>query len=441
MERQRTVIILTVLAAVLGTAVLATTVTGEDTSDRADIIVISVNSLRADHLSCYGYERNTTPNICSLADDGLLYQDTTAQHYWTTPSETSILTGLHPEAHGVTLKPTRGNITPLPDTAQTLPEVLGDHGYETTARVPIDQWVFPDGGNLLQDFETVHNQTGIRTIVDDIINDSSPRPAFTYAHTKNLHRPYQIPPPVTDRYTDPYNGTLDRFVDNGWMEYNTLYNTSHRNGSYVLNTGNRTLPLSEQDLAYVRDRYDTVVKLVDHDIGRLITALKQQGRYDDTILVVTAPHGETLAGPYDAGFGHREPYPPVLKVPLIIKPAGVTEPRSVNGLVELIDLYPTLLDIVGIQPPEMVQGRSRVRSAETATHAFSAGTRVQTADWIYLGETDRRGPALYHRDEDPEERSDVRSSNPDIADALRSQLHNHQEDNTVLNAMLRSGDQ
>jgi len=89
----------------------------------------------------------------------------------------------------------------------------------------------------------------------------------------------------------------------------------------------------------------------------------------------------------------------------------------------------------------MVQGRSRVRSAETTTHAFSAGTRVQTADWIYLGETDRRGPALYHRDEDPEERSDVRSSNPDIADALRSRLHNHQEDNTVLNAMLRSGDQ
>lgn len=439
-SRAQALIMVTAVILLTSAGVVTTHLSAEQ--QRPDIIVLSINSLRADHLSCYGHERNTTPNICAIAEDGTRYEEAVAQHYWTTPSETSILTGLYPGAHGVTLKPTLGQISPLPGTIQTLPEVLSDHGYQTTARVPIDQWVFPEDSDLLQGFNTVHNQTGIRTIVNSIINDTSPAPAFTYAHTKNLHRPYQIPPPFRDRYTRPYNGSLTRFVTDGWMEYNTLYNTSYRNGSYVVDTGTETIPLTGQDLSYVRDRYDTVVRLIDHDIGRLIDALKDEGRYEDSLIVITAPHGETLAGPHDAGFGHTGTYPPVLHVPLIIKPPGNTAPRTISGQVELVDLYPTLLDLVGLQPPEMVQGQARPPSGGTAEHAFSAQERVQTADWIYRGETSSRGPALYRRDSPAAgtERTDQRDQYPEVADRLRSQLRDRQEQDAVVYSMLRSTD-
>jgi len=172
--------------------------------------VVSINSLRADHLSCYGYERNTTPHICDVAADGTRYTRAYSQFHWTTPSEASIQSGLCPAVHGV--KHPDDGPSELPST-MTMPEQLAAAGYGTHGIFVRDNWTYRNDTGMQRGFEEVHSAGSLdpHRITDWL---RSPGPDLVYTLPMELHRPYThdwVRP--GDQYTAGYNGTLARFWD------------------------------------------------------------------------------------------------------------------------------------------------------------------------------------------------------------------------------------
>ncbi|HEX3035185.1 MAG TPA: sulfatase, partial [Thermodesulfobacteriota bacterium] len=243
--------------------------------ERPNVILISIDTLRADHLSCYGYSRNTSPNIDRFAKDSVLFKNTIAQAPWTLPSHMSLFTSLYPSSHGVILKDRR-----LDNKHLTIAEILQNAGYETVA--------FTDDGYLsrkfgyqgFDDFDDTsyyfHGSGGVETIYKKAVNwlrDSHPKPFFLFLHTYEVHAPFD-PPPDYDIYSDKnYKGIVEVF--------------GKSNDYYERIKPQMTL----KDYHYVIDKYDGGIYYTDHFLGKLFKELKDLGLYDKSIIVITSDHG------------------------------------------------------------------------------------------------------------------------------------------------------
>jgi len=255
--------------------------------------VVSINSLRADHLSCYGYERNTTPYICGVAADGTRYTRAYSQFHWTTPSEASIQSGLYPAVHGV--KHPDDGPSELPST-MTMPEQLAAAGYGTHGIFVRDNWTYRNDTGMQRGFEEVHPAGSLdpHRITDWL---RSPGPDLVYTLPMELHRPYThdwVRP--GDQYTAGYNGTLTRLWDaDGDLPGGLLYNTTMGPDGVRTRYRGEVIELTQEDTAYLRGEYDTMLRHIDARLGSVISDLKEDDMYADTLIVITAPHGETLA--------------------------------------------------------------------------------------------------------------------------------------------------
>jgi arylsulfatase A-like enzyme len=328
-----------------------------------DIILYVLDSLRADHLSCYGYERKTSPNIESLAKDGVLFENAFAQTSWTRPSAASILTSTYPSANGLIH---RSDF--FPSHLTTLPELLKEKGYQTlgisaignvSSTIGFDKG-FDEFIDLYKsedlykkreitstDKERLDNEDVdkiVLPIAEDInnvlfpwIEDHSKEDKFIFIWSIDTHDPFN-PPDGFDKFCDPgYNGKI--------------------NGSRDSIKRAR----SNEDVQRLIDLYDSEIFYNDFYIGRLLDFLKNKGYYDESFLIITSDHGEAF---HDHGnnVGHGYiPYRELVHVPLILK-FQIQKPsqKRVSAFVQLIDLMPTILENIGfsksIMPP--LQGRS-----------------------------------------------------------------------------------
>ncbi len=310
------------------------------------IILVSIDTLRADHVGCYGYGRPTTPALDALAADGAVFLNTYAPSSWTLPSHVSLLTSLSCFRHGVNREDDR-----MGSSTTTLADVLRTKGFVCAAVTgggfvsPV--FGFSKGFDLyLQAEGSPWTGRGAAQIFDTAarwIDRNARKDFFLFIHTYQPHSPYIPPPPEDTMFLDP---------DAPWKMIDIGSHLGGPRGLY------RSLPDAERRA--VVGLYDGEVRFADDAlIGPLTARLKDLGIYDDTLIIVTSDHGEEFFehGSWEHG---RSLYDEVLKVPLVVKfPGSKFRGRRVPAAVRLIDVMPTVMDVFGAAAEEPgLEGRT-----------------------------------------------------------------------------------
>lgn len=358
-------------ATMLAAAVLATACTGPRAADYPSppIIIFDIDTLRADHLGCYGYHRDTSPNIDAFAERAALFEWAFAQGPNTPPSQASILTGLYPSSHGRIV-----NKDKVADQAETLAEVLSAAGYRTAAFV--DGGLMAAGFGLEQGFDSYDdNGGGIEIIWPKVAawldrelasSGESPRPFLLLIHCYDVHSPYEITP---WRFRDRYLSELAEIPPPSFTE---------RMSEVMANTwkARDQIPppqLGPTKLEYAKAMYDGGIRHVDARFGGLVRKLRTSGLLDRSVVVVISDHGDSFQEHGD--LFHEQIYAPVTRIPIIVRFPEARHAGRFAPVVESIDLMPTLLDLLGIPIPREVQGASLLPLLDDAgwrpKHAFT----------------------------------------------------------------------
>ncbi len=314
------------------------------------VILISLDTLRADHLSVYGYERDTCPNLERLvAEDAVVFERAFSQAPWTLPSHMSIFTGLYPLAHGVIDAEKR-----LSPEISTLTELLRSSGCATTAFTDggymAGKYGFEDGFEEYRDdsFMPQGTEPGFAKVlpfVDQWLREKLASGTFLFLHTYDLHTPYRIGEPWRSAFR-PESAASPQ--ERAQIEYLASLGKCD---SYELER--------YQGMHEFVATYDGMILWVDHVLGRLFAILRELGIYDDTLIVITSDHGESFLeeGVYvghGAYLNDAETH-----IPLIIKfPGGRFGGQRCRALVESIDILPTILSALRVPAPPglIVQG-------------------------------------------------------------------------------------
>ncbi len=314
------------------------------------VILITVDTLRADYLSCYNHARILTPSFDRLASMGALFSQCFAQATTTTPSHASIMTSLYLQDHNV-----YSNFDAIGQEPRTLAEVLAGRGFATFAIVNMKH-LNPEVSNLGQGFATFVRGDAVRRAgptIDEFfawLDKLGEKRFFAWIHFVDVHTPYNPPPPYSHFYydddeRDPHKRSLRRI----W---------------HLLPEHMSDHPLFRAWLEGITDRdwviaqYQGAVTYVDDEVGRLMDGLAHRGVLDRTAIVLTSDHGEAL-GEHDMYFVHTGLYEPTSRVPLITYfPGEARRGVSVAEVVESVDIYPTILEHLDVPSPKGIRGRS-----------------------------------------------------------------------------------
>jgi arylsulfatase len=385
------------------------------------VILIGIDTLRADRLSSFGYHRETSPRLDELArEEGVRFERAYASSSWTLPSMTSLFTSLHPPQHlvedrGTRLGPdvptlagafaARGWLTAGFVTHIYVSSLFGlDSGFDEWRELSID-WNFREGLQVRAD---VLNDHVLRWL-----DQHQDKRFFLYIHFFDAHWDYAPPSPYDQHFIDPNYPGRGR-------------GTFHYLEQYIP----RDRLVSPPDLRRINDLYDGEILWTDHQIGRLFGHLKARNLWEDTLLAVTSDHGEEFQE--HNSFHHiRTLYEEVLRVPIIIKMPG-GRPREwrevVTERVAQIDLATTLLHLSGVDIPDTFEGQTLVplMKAPGEDRAVFARTLRHTGGKIALIRSRHKlirsnalaGEAqveLYDLDADPGEKSPVTATEPELA--------------------------
>ncbi len=331
--------------------------------DRLNVVLISIDTLRADRLGAYGYSRPTSRHLDALAADGVRFDQAISQAPWTTPAHMSLMTSMYPSVHGVNLgwSDFLASVTrerryrTLGSDVPTLADVLRGHGYRTVA-VTGGTTVSASLGfargfdryreNFTNGFE--HLTPAAETAVFDMLAAYGEAPFFLFFHTFEVHAPY-IRSELADMLTDEQRAGLASIVAQG---------TNDPLGDYRQFLADNGLLRPEITSAL----YDGGIQYTDAFLGRLFEQLRTQGLLARTLIVVTSDHGEEFGDHSEERFldAHcTTVYDELIRVPLLLhSPGQLPAGRVVDQQVELIDVAPSILDVLGLPPIEGMQGVS-----------------------------------------------------------------------------------
>ncbi len=376
-------------------------------------ILVSIDTLRVDHLGAYGYGFPTSPNVDSFRRDAVLFSAAIAQAPSTLPSHASMLTSLLVPHHGASFM----NGTGLAPQVTTLAEILREHGIRTLS--------FNEGGQIgpesglgrgFNRYRSTLTGPGTSSLAREVafatawLRGHLDQPFFLFLHTYQVHHPYTPDRQHLARIeTSPYHGplpaaetpleVLDK-INEGW------------------------LPLARGDLRHIVATYDAQVRAMDDGFGELLAFLKDKGLYDQTLVVFTSDHGEEFGEHGRVGWHSHTLYDELLRVPLLIKypgnaHAGATVSRQVRG----IDIAPTVLRAMGVAPPPGLQGldltplvRGRREPARLAVSSLDGlgASSVRTLRWKLIA------GHLFDLAHDPGETTDVSDRYAGVVAYLRA---------------------
>jgi arylsulfatase A-like enzyme len=360
---------------------------------RPNVVLIIIDTLRADHLGCYGYGRDTSPSMDSLAASGTLWSSVTSQSTWTLPSIASIYTGLSVRSHGVCM--TRDWMTwGMDPEMPTLVTVLASNGYSTGGFVNV--YLISERLGFHRGFQNFHvNYMGhgmAGETVDEFLrwrgDDDSGKPFLAVIHLYDVHSPYEPPPPYDEYFTG--NGATGL---SDWTR-------DSLDGAAV-----------PEEREHLEGLYDGEIRWVDSQVARVFQWLRSSGEDANTIVIITADHGEAfLEREGRNGILHRSLFQEVVHVPLIMAGPGIP-----SGIVDqtpagLFDIMPTLLEELGIDHSLHLDGVSLLNGAPAdgrpipTAHLKEAGVAV-TCDgikvvWFAIADSS----CMYDLFEDPMER-------------------------------------
>jgi len=415
-------------------------------------ILVVVDALRADRLGCYGYHRRpTSPHIDALAADSTRFVHAISSTPWTLPSMATLFTSLYPTVHGATLGSNTTQwlvdhahfrpVTVLDPSRTTLAEVLQAHGFDTGGFVQ-GSYPAPDFG-LAQGFERydANLHPGIRFQIEallDWLDHERPHRFFAYLHTAEVHSPYTPPAPNplwSVDSPDPAVREMARALDEERARYRDFeFDADYAgwlDGSWDSQRAiNKGRPVTPREVEHLGALYDRGIAYTDYWIGQLVDGLRRRGLYDRTVVVVTADHGDELLdhGRVEHGRTHFEE---VMHVPLVIRVPDEGAGRVVEQQVGLIDLTPTLLDLLGVPSDLPFEGRSLVPLIEGKSlrevailgeASLTSGLKaLRTNRWKFI-RGGQEGRQLYDLAGDPEERTNVCAMLTDTCAALDRRL-------------------
>ena len=415
--------------------------------DDINVVLISIDTLRADHLSLYGYDRKTSPNLEKFALESTLFKRPYAQSHFTLTSHMSMMTSLFPLSHGVNTEARISHNIP------TLAEMLDEEGYRTGGFYA-QKWLDPKFGfgrgfDVYEDYDFGDDGLEATSHFLDEWAKARENPFFLFLHFRDVHTSpftnspgflYDSPPEFRDAFL-PYPELSKPFL--------------------TKDVWNQKTRINEKELANLVARYDGGILYVDSLIGRLLEKLRALGAYDQSIIMITSDHGESLG---DRGrlSGHGGFFEEGLKVPLIVKlPESHPEAKRFRGQtldypVQSVDLAPTVLNVVGIESPAIFQGKDLFSDSERDVVAFKYNTSVTSTDpadpskrgrmnagWASLIRGDRKlrmvitpgGPPkvrLFDLRLDPGEENSLHSEDKSGADAMTAALEKRLEEHREL---------
>jgi len=330
----------------------------------SNIILISIDTLRADHLSCYGYSRPTSPALDDFAAQGLLFEDASAPSPWTLPSHASMLTGRYPGSHGVI-----DLMKKLPAAVPTLADVLQIHQFKTAAIVN-SYWLSPKNGlhRGFKDFTYIEEdvaQTVPSKVTDHALNwlsKNEGEPFFLFLHYYDVHSDYRALSVYKKAFARPYHGMVD-----GGTDQLLLY----RRGLFSLN---------EKDVRRLIDLYDAGIRQLDDELGRLFSFLAEKKLFDNSLILITSDHGEEFLE--HGGVLHgRTYYQEVINVPLMMRGPNIPRGRCIKAPVSLIDIMPTVLSMLDIPWPDALDGMNLAAFWRETGKPLPQRYVIAEADW------------------------------------------------------------
>jgi arylsulfatase A-like enzyme len=355
--------------AALAVALIVGVACAEPHAERPDVVLVTIDSLRADHLDHLGYDRPTATDLDLLRDRSTLFARALAPTPSTAPSTASLLTGRFPLRHGI--------LTPdgaIADDVATLAEVLRESGWSTAA--VSHHPVLTRERGFARGFERFEGAIGPATRYADADQmvawmrewlAEARRPFFLYLHVMNVHGPYRVPTLRRQDLLGHLPGTQFSYGD-------TLMRGIMEDGA----VGLRGL-VTARYLGSLVDQYDTAVRYATGRVAKVLDLLRADGGFDESIVVLTADHGEEL---FDhGGFGHGHTlYREVLHVPLYVKTPGQQTGRTVDSAVSLMDVFPTILELLSLPAPD-VDGRSLVPALRGESDALEARVFHHVTAW------------------------------------------------------------
>lgn len=392
-----------------------------------NVVLISVDTLRADRLNCYGYdEYRVSPNMDALAADGVLFETHISPSPWTTPAHMSLVTSLHPSGHGLTetFSDTmagirKGTFNKLPEERLTLAEALRNRGYATaafTGGITLDPAIGFDQGFDLYDTSMYKLNADNVDAMLEWIRHYSGRPFFLFWHTFEVHAPYLHGEFLPAEYKELA------------PELEELAQSLSRIESHSQNAKALESFLRERD-AFVPEvcesLYVSGIKSMDRWLGRFIEALRTHGLYNRTVIVLTSDHGDEFADHDPELFynkhGHSA-YEEMIRVPLILKLPGQRHAgTTVETVSRGIDVMPTILDVVDVElDGDEIHGSSlrslwEEHSSERERIAFTESTAtgpeiksLRTGRWKYIVEISPKNYADKGRTFIPEQPSSLK---------------------------------
>ncbi|HXG32776.1 MAG TPA: sulfatase-like hydrolase/transferase [Bryobacteraceae bacterium] len=429
---------------------------------RPNVLLIVLDTVRADHLSVYGYTRDTTPFLREFARQATLYRRAWSTGDMTLTSHASMFTGLYGSTHGAHLAdPARdpdGDFgAPLAGRHVTLAEALSGAGYLTAAvvanhvylsegfnlnqgfryyeisapfwgkqkpyflrqpvRTRLAQWLVPEDG--IRQFSAAGDiNRRARAILERVTR--SGRPFFLFLNYMDAHQPNTPPAPFNRMFAGPSEPPSVDFTDK-MIEVTALYGS-----------------LAPEERAYIIARYDASLAYLDHCLRGLVEELRRLGQYDNTLIIITSDHGEAF-GRRNHMFHVMSVYENQTRIPLLIKYPGQRQGAAVEQPASLVDVFPTVLDTAGLPLPAPVEGVSlrrleaaapRTVLAESYPNAFQIELhprfrRVERAAirWPYKLIADTHGKReLYDLESDPTETRNLYAEYPAVAASLLGEL-------------------
>jgi arylsulfatase A-like enzyme len=356
--------------------------------DGRDILIITLDTVRRDALGCYGNQVFNTPTLDSLAERGVVYAEAVSQSPYTAPSHASLLTSLYPSSHSV-----RTNGMLLKESTQTLASLLSSHDYSCAAILsgtslshdvcglnkgfviyddvftPLEGFMRTSMGECAWRFfkktapgtfahlyrklqeKKAHKTTDTAIHWLSRINGK----AFLWVHYFDPHFTYKPPPPYETMYDPDFQGEF--------RPYRHLANLSA--------VFKNSIEITEKEKQHAWALYGGEISYLDRELGRLLAEIDIMGRLEDMLVIVVADHGEYF-GEYGQYFMHGGLKEEVIKVPLIVvDPSGELEGAGNDSPVEIVDIMPTILQIIMLSPPPGLQGESILEDAGAGNFAFT----------------------------------------------------------------------
>lgn len=393
---------------------------------KKNVVLITLDALRADHLSCYGYIRQTTPNIDVLAAKGFRFDTVITSGCSTKASLTSLFTGLDYRYHKII-----SHTEVLSDSFLTLAEVFHQNGYDTAGftATPMIQKSFnyQQGFGVYEDFMTVKQSSYISAgrvvarVLDWLDERRNDAPFFIYVHFQEPHPPWDCSSP--------------------WLSNEEEESRFFGRGCAYIPTQKELIQISADKIFNLIAKYDGAVYFADQQVGRILNKLKAEGLLDKTVVAVSSDHGMELLDHGSTTHGYC-PYDEVVKIPLVVYPGeALPQPKVIKKLGRIFDIGPTLLGLAGLPVPEAYEGRSLLHKANPEPKlAFTFGydvVSVRTPRYKLVSQNIRNtysrfwkkpGYELYDLQLDPREQQDISQKKPKLFNRLKSALDTYRDD-------------